>query len=341
MSAITTISGLAGRGDRTGAPPARPPVDSERRMVARKSSGPFGRWRRRRASRTASLRVSGRRARLQGGELVPGGVHHVELLGEGLAQRPGPGPRRPGPRPAGAGSRPRPPDAGRRPGPLYSSPGQALLEAGSAALGRPRPGRGLRSGARAPGRGRGSAASGTGSRCPPRAGPARCRRTGSPLGGRAPASSARRPGAAPGSSSSASSSDDIPSPPPPPWPRLARSRVLARRGRVGGPGCLAAPSRTRGPCTRIHLEGRLERLPVAGRLHHVAAERVLERLAVLDRDVMDRFGRVEGLGERHRQPGGAQLLHEPREEVQHAPGLRARWPRGAPWPPCRCRLLGT
>ncbi len=45
---------------------------------------------------------------------------------------------------------------------------------------------------------------------------------------------------------------------------------------------------------------------------NVAAKRVLERLAVLERDVVDGLGRVDGLGERHRQPGGAQLAYEAR-----------------------------
>ena len=58
-------------------------------MVARKSSGPLRPWRRLRASRTASLRDSGWRARCSTGQLVAGGVHDVDVLGQRLAHRAG------------------------------------------------------------------------------------------------------------------------------------------------------------------------------------------------------------------------------------------------------------
>src|ERR1700680_1431360 len=60
----------------------------------------------------------------------------------------------------------------------------------------------------------------------------------------------------------------------------------------------------RAPHREVHLEGRLERLPVRRALDQRGRQRVLERLAVLERDVVDRLGRVDGLGERDRQPGG-------------------------------------
>ena len=55
--------------------------------MERKSSGPLRPWRRLRASRTASLRDSGCERLAQGHQLVAGGVHHVDVLGQGLAHR--------------------------------------------------------------------------------------------------------------------------------------------------------------------------------------------------------------------------------------------------------------
>ena len=52
-------------------------------------------------------------------------------------------------------------------------------------------------------------------------------------------------------------------------------------------------------------------------LHHRGAEGVLERLAVLDGDVLHGLHRVEVLGQRHRQPGIAQFGDEAGEEVEH------------------------
>ena len=59
MSAITKISGFDGRGYLNFGSAGTPPYESEWRTVLRKSSGPLRPWRRLRASRTASLRVSG------------------------------------------------------------------------------------------------------------------------------------------------------------------------------------------------------------------------------------------------------------------------------------------
>ena len=76
-----------------------------------------------------------------------------------------------------------------------------------------------------------------------------------------------------------------------------------------------------GPAQReVDLEHRLERPPVGVVLDQRRAERVLERLAILDRDVLHRLHRVEVLGERHRQPGIAQLGDEPVEQIEHRLG---------------------
>ena len=84
---MTTISGLDGRGYRNLGSTGTPPVDSEWRTVVRKSSGPLRPWRRLRARRTASLRDSGWSASPQRHQLVPGGVHEVDVLGQRLAHR--------------------------------------------------------------------------------------------------------------------------------------------------------------------------------------------------------------------------------------------------------------
>ncbi len=68
----------------------------------------------------------------------------------------------------------------------------------------------------------------------------------------------------------------------------------------------------------VHLEHRFERPPVAVVLDQRGAEGVLERVAVVDRDVLHRLHRVEVLGEAHRQPGVAQLDDEPVEQLEHA-----------------------
>ena len=51
--------------------------------------------------------------------------------------------------------------------------------------------------------------------------------------------------------------------------------------------------------------------------HQRCGERVLERVAVLDGDVLDGLHRVEVLCQRDRQPRVAQLAHEAAEQVQH------------------------
>ena len=71
----------------------------------------------------------------------------------------------------------------------------------------------------------------------------------------------------------------------------------------------------------VHLEDGLERAPVRVVLHQRRRQRVLERLAVVERDVLHRLHGVEVLGERHRQAGVAQLLDEPGEQVEHRHGV--------------------
>ena len=72
----------------------------------------------------------------------------------------------------------------------------------------------------------------------------------------------------------------------------------------------------RAPEREVDLEHRLERAPVRVVLHQRGGQRVLERLAVLERDVLHRLHRVEVLGEAHRQPGLAQLLDEPGQQLE-------------------------
>src|SRR4029079_6244580 len=76
----------------------------------------------------------------------------------------------------------------------------------------------------------------------------------------------------------------------------------------------------------VHLEHRLEGPPVCVVLHHGRAERVLERLAVLDGDVLHGLHRVEVLGQRHRQTGVAQLGDEAGQQAQHSFSTRALGP---------------
>ena len=52
-------------------------------------------------------------------------------------------------------------------------------------------------------------------------------------------------------------------------------------------------------------------------LHHRGAERVLERVPILDRDVLDRLHGVEVLGQRHRQPRVAELCDEASHQIEH------------------------
>ena len=91
-----------------------------------------------------------------------------------------------------------------------------------------------------------------------------------------------------------------------------------------------------GPHGEEDLERRLEGAPVCRRLHESRGQRVLQRLAILERDVLDCLGGVKVLGERDRQPGTAQLGDEPGEEIEHA-ALSPRRPTATPWSPARCR----
>ena len=67
----------------------------------------------------------------------------------------------------------------------------------------------------------------------------------------------------------------------------------------------------------VHLEDGLERAPVRVVLHERGGERVFERVAILDRDVLDGLHRVEVLGERDGQSRRPQLLDEPAEQIEH------------------------
>jgi hypothetical protein len=96
------------------------------------------------------------------------------------------------------------------------------------------------------------------------------------------------------------------------------------------------------PQAEVHLEHRLERPPVGVVLDERGAERVLERLAVLDRDVLHRLHRVEVLGEADGQPGVAELDDEAVQQFDHASIItgqlrRLTRRRSAPWRPWRCR----
>ena len=97
----------------------------------------------------------------------------------------------------------------------------------------------------------------------------------------------------------------------------------------------------------VHLEDCLESLPVGVALDQGGGQRVLERLAVLEWDVADRLHGVEVLGERHRQPCRPELPDEPGHQVDHRRGIPRRasscgWltqarPPSTPWRPWRCR----
>ena len=74
----------------------------------------------------------------------------------------------------------------------------------------------------------------------------------------------------------------------------------------------------------VDLEGRLERPPVVRALDQRGGQRVLEGRSVLQGDVVDGLGRVEVLGERDGQSCVTQLGDEAREEVQHGRALSYR-----------------
>ena len=67
----------------------------------------------------------------------------------------------------------------------------------------------------------------------------------------------------------------------------------------------------------VDLEGDVEGGVVLGGLHQGGRQRCLERRAIFEGDLMDGLGRIEVLGERHRQPSGPELHHETREQVEH------------------------
>ena len=98
--------------------------------------------------------------------------------------------------------------------------------------------------------------------------------------------------------------------------------VLHRPPHLVGFGAVAfGQAVLRAAQAEVHLEHGLERAPVGVVLHERRPEGVLERLAVVDRDVLHRLHRVEVLGEADRQAGVAQLDHEAVEQLDH---LRAR-----------------
>ena len=66
----------------------------------------------------------------------------------------------------------------------------------------------------------------------------------------------------------------------------------------------------------VHLEDGLEHPPVAVGLHQRGRQGVLERVAVLERDVPNRLHRVEIFGEAHRQPRFPQGTDEATEQVE-------------------------
>ena len=83
----------------------------------------------------------------------------------------------------------------------------------------------------------------------------------------------------------------------------------------------------------VHLEHRVEHLVVPVVLHERRAERGLERVAVVERHVLDRAHRVEVLGHRHRQAREPELVHEALQHVEHVGSAAhgghafiARWP---------------
>ena len=66
----------------------------------------------------------------------------------------------------------------------------------------------------------------------------------------------------------------------------------------------------------VDVEDGVERLLVALVLDEGGAQDALEQLAIVDVDELDGAHRVEVLGHRHRQPGRAQLVDEPLEDVE-------------------------
>ena len=129
------------------------------------------------------------------------------------------------------------------------------------------------------------------------------------------------------------------------------SRRRARRGRF--------PRHRRRSCTRVprrrevDLEHGLEARQWAWFFTRVAAQCVLEGLAILERDVLHRLHGVEVLGEADRQARVAELDDEAAEQMSSSPaGADRRWRRSrptvvqgaskasglaVPWPPWRCR----
>ncbi len=199
-------------------------------MVERKSSGPLRPWRRFRARRTASLRVSGWMARRSDASSSRVACMKSMSSGSGLRND------------RASASVPRSATSRRRISSSISlrrlSSAGLVLVAGQALLERrqcPRVRPGGRPPSAAPGhrRGRGSAASGTGSRCRPPAGPAPSRRTGSPPGGPARRSGPRWRSSGPGRASRPAPRGSAPPRPRHPGAAPGRRPAASRRSRSG------------------------------------------------------------------------------------------------------------
>ena len=341
MSAITKISGLAGPGWRKRGSIGTPPVESERRMVARKSSGPLRPWRRLRARRTASLRDSGCSTRCSMASSSRVACMTSMSSGSGLRTE------------RASASAPRSSTRRRRISvstarrnfsmrALYSSAASRSSRSVSEPPAAPAcacahqplqhgvevevPQRAVEvvgAADRPPGLHAGVAVDGVAGHHVHQRGVGRQQRLEEQLGqllGRHALARRRRPSTSGPGPAAALRPACSPSPSAP------RPRLAPRP---------SSPSAA-GPHGEEDLEGRLEGAPVRGRLHQRGGQRVLQGLAVLERDVVDRLGGVEVLGQRDRQPGAAQLGDEPGQEVEHG-RLSSTRPTAAPWPPARCR----
>ena len=120
---------------------------------------------------------------------------------------------------------------------------------------------------------------------------------------------------------------------PSPW-RICSciSRHISSRSVVAVGDLVLGPAQA-----EVDLEHGLEGPPVGVVLHHRGAEGVLERLTVLDGDVLHRLHRVEVLGERHREPRVAEFGDEAGEQIEHGADRRLLVDATVPWPPWRCR----
>ena len=105
--------------------------------------------------------------------------------------------------------------------------------------------------------------------------------------------------------------------------------VERRVEHVPGNFVLFAPER------EVHIEDDLEGLPVGMVFHQRGRKCVLERRAILERDVLDRLHRIEILGEAHWESCVSKLDDEPAQQIEQRGWLTARvvelwrwWSRG-------------